>query len=259
MGLKTRLRRIVEGTDTRTGRLFDWVVIALIVYSIVTLTLETLPDLDRSARQFLWYSEVIVTLAFTCEYLLRIWVAERKGAYVFSFSGLIDLLAILPFYLTLALGMAGVDLRAVRAFRLFRLLRLFKLARYNQALGRLGRAFWIAREEMILYLFLTLILLYLSAVGIYYFENPAQPESFQSIGHCLWWALITLTTVGYGDIYPVTLGGRIFTFFVLMTGLGIVAIPAGLIASAMSQVRREEREETEAGHRRDGGPAERQS
>ena len=249
MGMKARLRRIVEGTDTATGRLFDWAVMALIVYSIITLTIETLPDLSAESRRFLWYSEVLVTIAFTCEYLLRIWVAERKAGYVFSFNGLVDLLAILPFYLTLALNMAGVDLRAVRAFRLLRLLRLFKLARYNRALGRLGRAFWIAREEMILYLFLTVILLYLSAVGIYYFEHPAQPETFKSIAHSLWWALITLTTVGYGDIYPVTLGGRIFTFFVLMTGLGIVAIPAGLIASAMSQVRREEREEIEAGGR----------
>lgn len=242
MGAKTRLRRTVEGTDTRTGRLFDWVVMALIVYSIVTLTFETLPDLSDSWRRFLWYSEVIVTLAFSFEYLLRVYVAHRKNDYIFSFNGVIDLVAVLPFYLTLVLGVAGVDLRAVRAFRLLRLLRLFKLTRYNRALGRLGRAFWIAREEMILYLFMTVILLYLSAVGIYYFENPAQPEAFKSIGHSLWWALITLTTVGYGDIYPVTLGGRIFTFFVLMTGLGVVAIPAGLIASAMSQVRREERE-----------------
>jgi len=245
MGTRSTLRRIVEGTDTRTGRLFDWLVMALIVYSIVTLTIETLPDLSHAPRRFLWYSEVVVTLAFTLEFLLRVWVAERKSDYVISFNGVIDLLAVLPFYLSLAFSAAGVDLRAVRAFRLLRLLRLFKLARYNRALGRLGRAFWIAREEMVLYLFLTLILLYLSAVGIYYFENPAQPETFKSIGHSLWWALITLTTVGYGDIYPITLGGRVFTFFVLMSGLGIVAIPAGLIASAMSQVRREQEESVE--------------
>lgn len=240
---KATLRRVVEGTDTRAGMLFDWVVVALIVYSVITLTIETLPDLSDSARRFLRYSEIVVTLLFTAEYLLRIYAAKRKSSYIFSFGGIIDLVAILPFYVTLALGMAGIDLRAVRAFRLLRLLRLFKLARYNAALGRLGRAFTIAREELLLYLFLAVILLYVSAVGIYYFEYPAQPEAFKSIGHSMWWAVVTLTTVGYGDVYPVTLGGRIFTFFVLMVGLGIVAIPAGLIASAMSQVRREERED----------------
>ena len=121
MRAKMKLRRLVEGTDTRSGRLFDWVVMALIVYSIVTLTIETLPDLRADSRRFLWHSEIVVTLAFTCEYLLRLWVADRKTGYVLSFNGVIDLLAVLPFYLTMALGMAAVDLRAVRAFRLLRL------------------------------------------------------------------------------------------------------------------------------------------
>ena len=88
--------------------------------------------------------------------------------------------------------------------------------------------------------FVSLILLYLSAVGIYFFENQAQPEQFKSVFHCLWWAVTTLTTVGYGDVFPITAGGRIFTFFVLMVGLGIVAVPAGLVASALSQARRED-------------------
>lgn len=239
MGMKARIRRVVDNTDTRAGRVFDWVIMTLIVYSIMTLTVETLPGLSPRAERLLWISEVIVTVVFTLEYALRLYVAHPKRDYVLSFGGIIDLLAILPFYITVGLGMAGVDLRAVRAFRLLRLLRLFKLARYSRALGRLLRAFQIAREEMILYLFVTVILLYVAAVGIYYFEYPAQPEAFSSIGHSLWWAVVTLTTVGYGDVYPVTLGGRIFTFFILMIGLGVVAIPAGIIASAMSQVRRE--------------------
>ena len=117
---------------------------------------------------------------------------------------------------------------------------IFKFVRYNKAILRLGRAFQIAKEEFVLFGIVTIMLLYLSAVGIYYFENNAQPEVFKSIFHSLWWAVATLTTVGYGDVYPITIGGKIFTFIILMIGLGIVAVPAGLFASALSKARLEE-------------------
>jgi voltage-gated potassium channel len=115
-----------------------------------------------------------------------------------------------------------------------------KLARYSSAMNRFTRAFKIAKEEIILFSVVTLMLLYLSAVGIYYFENEAQPEAFKSIFHSLWWASSTLTTVGYGDVYPITNGGKVFTFIILMIGLGIVAVPAGLLASALSKARIDE-------------------
>ncbi|MFT6370944.1 MAG: voltage-gated potassium channel [Maribacter sp.] len=107
--------------------------------------------------------------------------------------------------------------------------------RYNRALAHFSRAINRAKEEILLFLFLTLILIYFSAVGIYYFENTAQPEHFSSIFDSLWWAIITLTTVGYGDVYPITVGGKVFTFFILMIGLGIVAIPTGIISSALTK------------------------
>jgi voltage-gated potassium channel len=148
---------------------------------------------------------------------------------------LVDLLAILPFYIAYRL-----DLRAVRIFRLLLLVRILKLFRYNKAIKRFHRALIIAKEELILFGFVAIIMLYLSAVGIYYFENETQPDQFKSVIHSLWWALTTLTTVGYGDMFPVTAGGKFFTFLVLMVGLGIVAVPTGLIASALSQAREEE-------------------
>jgi len=154
---------------------------------------------------------------------------------VFSFYGLVDLAAIIPFYIS-----SGLDLRAVRVFRLFRLIRILKLLKYNAALNRFRRALQIAKEELILFGLLAGIVLYLSAAGIYFFEYPAQPDQFSSVFHSLWWALTTLTTVGYGDMYPVTIGGKIFTFFVLVVGLGIVAVPTGLVASALSKARSEE-------------------
>lgn len=232
------LKAIVERNDTTPGRTFDLVMQALILFSIVTFTIETLPDLEADTRKFLHATEVVIVLIFTIEYLLRLYVADRKLGYVLSFYGVIDLLAILPFYLS------GIDLRSLRIFRMFRLFRLLKLLRFGRAMRRFSRAFLIAKEEIALFGVVTLMLLYLSAVGIYYFEHVAQPEAFKSVIHSLWWAVTTLTTVGYGDVYPITAGGKIFTFFMLMIGLGIVAVPAGLLASALSKARMEEQEES---------------
>ena len=233
------LKTIVERNDTLPGRTFDLVMQSLILISIITFTVETLPDLEADTRKFLHATEVVIVILFTIEYLLRLYVADRKLGYVLSFYGVIDLLAILPFYLA-----SGIDLRSLRVFRMFRLFRLLKLLRFGRAMRRFARAFVIAKEEIILFSVVTVMLLYLSAVGIYYFEHIAQPEAFKSVIHSLWWAVTTLTTVGYGDVYPITAGGKIFTFIILMIGLGIVAIPAGLLASALSKVRMEESEES---------------
>ena len=233
------LKATVERNDTVPGRTFDLIIQSLILISIITFTIETLPDLEADTRKFLHATEVVIVILFTIEYLLRLYVADRKLDYVLSFYGVIDLLAILPFYLA-----SGIDLRSLRVFRMFRLFRLLKLLRFGRAMRRFARAFIIAKEEIILFSVVTVMLLYLSAVGIYYFEHIAQPEAFKSVIHSLWWAVTTLTTVGYGDVYPITAGGKIFTFIILMIGLGIVAIPAGLLASALSKVRMEESEES---------------
>lgn len=226
------LRSIVQQHDTRAGRLFDLAIQSLIVISLVAFSIETLPNLSAATERWLTAIELLTVVIFTAEYALRIVVAENKLRFLFSFYGLIDLLAILPFYLGL-----GIDLRSIRAFRLLRLFRAFKMVRYSRAIRRFHRAFLIAREELVLFIVVALMMLFFSAVGIYYFENPAQPEVFASVFHSLWWSVATLTTVGYGDIYPVTAGGKIFTFVVLLVGLGIVSVPAGLVASALSKAR----------------------
>ena len=225
-------KRIVEETDLGLGRAFDLFIQFLIVTSLVTFSIETIPNVSDTARWWLRMIEIACVVVFTIEYIARLVVADSKPGFVFSFSGIIDLLAIVPFYLSL-----GIDLRSVRAFRLLRLFRVFKLARYSKVIRRFHRAFLIVKEELVLFLFATSILLYLAAVGIYYFENAAQPETFASVFHSLWWAVITLTTVGYGDVYPITSGGRVFTFFVLLVGLGVVSVPAGLVASALTEAR----------------------
>lgn len=229
------IKQIVENSDTASGKAFDLFIQAIIVLSLVGFSVGTLPDLSDGIRGMLKKIEIVTVAIFSIEYLLRIMVASKRYRFIFSFLGMIDLLAILPFYLS-----TGLDLRSLRAFRLLRLIRILKLARYNAAAVRFYRAFVIAKEELVLFLFATGIVLFLSGVGIYYFENPSQPAVFKSIFHSLWWAVVTLTTVGYGDIFPITLGGKIFTFFVLMIGLGFVSVPAGLVASALSKARQME-------------------
>jgi voltage-gated potassium channel len=234
---KEAIRRTLDSSDHLTGKLFDFMIQFLIIVSLVTFSFDTLPNLSINIKKILLIIEAITVIIFTIEYALRIIFSKKKIRFIFSFYGLIDLAAILPFYLA-----SGLDLRAVRVFRLLRLIRLLKLLKYSQAIRRFHRALIIAKEELILFTFVATIMLYLSAVGIYYFENSSQPDQFKSVFHSLWWAVTTLTTVGYGDMYPITTGGKFFTFFVLMIGLGIVAVPTGLISSALSQIREEDAE-----------------
>lgn len=210
-----------------------WLIVSLILYSVVCFSIETFPNLSAETQQFLKWSEIVVVGLFTGEYLYRLYLAEHKLKFVFSLHGLIDLLAILPFYLAFA-----VDLRTLRLLRLLRLLRVLKLVRYSNALQRFGSALYIAREELVIFLSAIIVLLYLAAFGIYHFEHVAQPNKYTSIFDALWWAVATITTVGYGDIYPITIAGRLFTFVILILGLGLVAVPAGIIASALSAVHR---------------------
>lgn len=234
------LKTIVEKHNTKDGRIFDLFIQCLIVLSLITFAISTSPNLSPETQNVLRIIEIITVAIFTVEYLLRIIVADNKLKYIFSFYGIIDLLAILPFYL-----MIGLDLRALRTFRLLRIFSMFKLARYSYALKRFKKALSYAREEIILFFIFTLMLLFVTAVGIYYFENAAQPLVYSSIFDSLWWSVTTLTTVGYGDMYPITVGGRLFTFFILMIGLGIVAVPTGILSTALTHIRDEEAKEKE--------------
>ncbi|PNQ75355.1 ion transporter [Hanstruepera neustonica] len=228
--MRQYIKNIVEINDNRTSKIFAIFIQCLILLSIITFSIETIPNLKPETKSILYAIEVFCVVVFTIEYLLRIYVADSKPRFIFSFFGIIDFLAILPFYLSF-----GVDLRSLRALRFLRLFRILKLVRYNRAMIHFTTAIKSAKEEILLFLFITLILIYFSSVGIYYFENEAQPENFSSVFDSLWWAIVTLTTVGYGDVYPITVGGKVFTFFILLIGLGIVAIPTGIISSALTK------------------------
>jgi voltage-gated potassium channel len=217
-------------------------IYGLIVLSLLVFSLETVPGLSASIAVWLDRFEVFTVAVFTLEYFVRLYVSRPRRRYLLSFLGMVDLLAILPFYLG-----GAIDLRSLRAFRLLRLVRILKLARYSAAVQRLSVALRIAKEELLLFLAVALIVLYLAAAGIYTFESEAQPEHFGSVFQSLWWAVVTLTTVGYGDVYPITVGGRIFTFFVLLLGVGLIAVPSGMIASPISKARQLEEELREEG------------
>jgi len=228
--MKAYLKNLVELNDNKRSKRFAYFIQFLIVFSVITFSIETLPDLKPQTREVLNVIEAFCVIIFTFEYLARIYVADSKPKFIFSFFGIVDFLAILPFYLSF-----GIDLRSLRLLRMFRLFRLFKLVRYNKAMRHFANAMLLAKEQIILFMIITLMLIYFTAVGIYYFENEAQPEHFSSIFSSLWWSIVTLTTVGYGDVYPITVGGRIFTFFMLLIGLGVVAIPTGIISSSLTK------------------------
>ena len=225
------IRRVVWESDTRAGRIFDATVLAVIVAGLAVDSLVTVDELADRAGHLLRAASIAVTACFVAEYLLRLATAPSRWRYVVSFYGIVDLAAILPTLL-------GLDLRPLRALRLFRLFGLLRITR-TRALSRLGRALLTVKDEGLILIATTFIVLYFAATGIYLFEREAQPEVFGSIPDSIWWAVTTLTTVGYGDSYPVTPGGRVFTSIVLLCGMAIVAAPAGLVATALRRAGRD--------------------
>ena len=229
--------RILRDTNgyVELGR-FEKLIQILIVISLISFAFETLPNLSTAWQTVLKLTEIIIVLIFTIEYIIRISLCRPRLKYIFSFYGVIDILAILPFFLT-----AGIDIKSIRAFRLLRLLRFVKLLKYNKAIRRLRDALIDAKDELILSGIVAGILLYLASIGIYYFEEEAQPDSFGSVFHSMWWAVCSLTTVGYGDVKPITVGGKIFTGIVLIIGVGIVAMPTAILASSFNNAKKKEK------------------
>ncbi|MCJ9429017.1 cyclic nucleotide-gated ion channel [Kordiimonas marina] len=226
----------------RAAAAFEFFMIGLILANLAAVALETVPAYWEKYHHFFHWFDVVSVIIFTIEYVARVWAsAERESVagdtafmrrvrYVLSPSALIDLLAILPFYLYLG-AVTTVDLRELRVFRL---LRLLKLVRYSPALSSLGRVIYAERRALIAALIIMMGLLFFAATIMYGVEHEAQPQAFGSIPEALWWALSTLTTVGYGDVVPVTVTGKIIGGFVMIFGLAFFALPIGIVASGFS-------------------------
>lgn len=210
---------------------------ALVIVYIVLYTCETVPSFAEYSGLFFMLDKVFLSL-FTVEYFLRVWSAPKRRKYIFSFYGIVDLISVLPSLCTFG----QINFQTIRIARLMRLFKIFKNKAFSSAVQKLEVAFVQIRSELFVFLFIVFILLYFSAVGIYTFEHTAQPDKFSSIPESLWWALTTFTTVGYGDMYPITTGGRIFTSLVLIIGLALVAIPTGLITSSLASISAKEKD-----------------
>ncbi len=232
--MRHHFRKIVWGGNIKWSHRFDYGVLLVILLAMITMSVATMPGISAPVLRILQAVEVVIVVIFTIEYALRVWTAEKPIRYIFSFLGLVDLVAIVPFWLA-----TGVDLQAARAFRLMQMIRLLKVLRYMSALSRLERAIRLVQEELIVFAVLAVIMIFVTAVGIYHFEHEAQPQDFPSIPHSVWFSVVSLTGVGYGDVTPITIGGRIFTSFILVIGLGIVAVPTALIVSGLTRVRLE--------------------
>ncbi|MDE0637607.1 MAG: ion transporter [Candidatus Poribacteria bacterium] len=222
-----KLREIVEGA------VFSGIIQFLILASAVAFVLETEPALDKYENYFTIVDWTFLVL-FSVEYILRIYTAPVKKEFIFSFFGIVDLLAILP-ALVLIPGF-----RVLRVLRFLRVFRIFKATRFILAVDRMIDALGGVKRELLALVILSSLLVYLAACGIWFFEKDAQPEDFGSILDSMWWAIVSLTTIGYGDVYPVTPGGKIFTALVALVGVGLIAIPSGLLASVLTEARVEE-------------------
>lgn len=207
-------------------------VVFLVLASLLIFTMET----EYKASQILRWLGLAIAGTFAVEYLFRVWVADltSKGrlGYIRSFEGIIDLLAFVP-ALLIAGGSASVVLRSLR---LFRLLQILKIGAVSRGINRIQRALASCKSELGISLLLSIGLIFFGAVLIYFIEGPKQPEIFGSIPRALWWSMSTLTTVGYGDVYPITAMGKLVAAFIAVIGIGAVALPAGIIASAFMNV-----------------------
>ncbi|QDY68418.1 ion transporter [Qingshengfaniella alkalisoli] len=234
---KEEIPQILDGTHPDHGRGVAVAHQTLIMTSALAISLETVPDLSGRAQIILSVFETIVLFLFLAEYLLRLYCARHPLRYALSFWGIVDLLACLP-----AIAMMHPEWAVLRTIRLLRLIRMFKLLHTNRALDRMQTALRHSWGELGVFAFLCVLMIYIAGVGIYIFEHDAQPEEFSSIPVSLWWAVVSFTTVGYGDIYPITAGGRIFTTCILFIGLGVIAVPTAIITSALIDTDRETRD-----------------
>ena len=259
---RSRLYEILEVArpGDYASKVFDSLLIVLILTNVLAIILESISELNEKYGIWFEHFDFFSVMVFTVEYILRIWTSvennqslvakdtplKKRLRYMRSPAAIVDLLAILPFYIAL-IGPSSLDLRILRAFRL---LRIFKLTRYSQSMTLMLTAISDHLRSFIAAITILTIVMLLAASGIYVFEKEAQPDAFGSIPHAMWWAFATLTTVGYGDVTPITTWGKVFGAAITVVGVGMVALPAGILASAFSeQLRMRERMYEEVVHK----------
>jgi len=227
---KEKLHEIIFEADTPAGKLFDIILLFVILISVVLVMLESVSSVTTKQLQILRVLEWIITAIFTIEYILRIIIVKKPFRYIFSFYGIIDFLSVIPTYLSLFI-VGSHSLVVIRILRLLRVFRILKLTRYTQAGRFLMKSMWASREKIFVFIFFVITIVIIMGTIMYLIEGEAN--GFTSIPKSIYWAVVTLTTVGYGDISPQTPVGQFIASFVMIMGYAIIAVPTGIITAEM--------------------------
>jgi voltage-gated potassium channel len=233
--LRRRLHEIIVEADTPQGKVFDIVLLVSIIISVFIVVLDSVPSLAERHHEFFLYAEWFFTILFTIEYILRIWITKKPQKYIFSFFGIIDLIAIIPTYLSLFI-VGGHFIIIVRILRLLRIFRILKLMQFISATHLLTESLRKSRYKISVFILFVSILVTILGSILYLVEGPNS--GFTSIPRGIYWAIITLTTVGYGDITPVTVAGQSIASIVMLLGYAIIAVPTGIITSTIMETKK---------------------
>ena len=230
---REKIHEIIYEADTPAGKLFDVLLLIVILISIVLVMLESVESIEAEYSAILNTSEWIITILFSLEYIVRIIIVKKPRAYIFSFYGIIDLLSTIPKYLSLFF-VGTHSLIALRALRLMRVFRILKLTRFIGETANLGKALKRSRAKIAVFLSFVIVLCVILGTVMYLIESE-QDSGFSSIPRSVYWAVVTLTTVGYGDIAPITALGQFIASLIMILGYGIIAIPTGIVTSEMTK------------------------
>ncbi|MFO7754715.1 MAG: ion transporter [Bacteroidales bacterium] len=232
---KDKLYEIIFESDTKAGKTFDVLLITAIILSIITVVLDSVPGTSAATNNIFLIIEWVFTILFTLEYILRIMITGKPFRYIFSFYGLVDLLAILPTYLGLIIT-GGSSLLVIRAIRLLRIFRVFKLSRYTHAGRIISRSLRASKAKIGVFLVAVFTIILIIGTLMYLIEGPEN--GYSSIPRGVYWTIVTITTVGYGDIAPVTAIGQFIASLTMLTGYAIIAVPTGIVSAELSHQHR---------------------
>lgn len=239
MKIRKKVYEIISSPENPSlaSRIFDILIVILIILNLGAISADTF-KLPLWATDALWWFELVSVIIFSIEYVLRVWVADylypdlpplrARLKYIRSFNAVIDLLAILPFYIPY---IVPIDLRVLRMLRIIRMTRIFKINRYTSALSTIIMVIKQKKHELISSIAVVCDLMIISSIIMYNIETEAQPEAFENVFYAMWWAVSTLTTVGYGDVFPITVPGKILSAIIALLGIGLVSIPTGIISA----------------------------
>ena len=236
--IKKKLHEIIFEADTKNGKLFDIILLAAIILSVISVILESVNEINEKYHEIILAFEWFITILFTIEYFLRIYSINKSWKYIFSMMGIIDLLAIIPTYLIFIFPTVH-SLSVIRSIRLIRVFRIFKLSPYLRGAHVMQIALRSSRPKIIVFLFSVMIVVIVLGTLMYIIEGSVETNGFDNIPNSIYWALVTLTTVGYGNVIPVTIFGKLIASFIMILGYGIIAVPTGIVTAEFSRIKQD--------------------